>query len=247
MRLELDHSIFRYGSVNQSKGGLLPALRHNKRALPERGHINAAKSHLNYALTAEETPEQANTRANVLFAANDIRPRKNAVVAIEVIFSLPVTRQGQNNSVYFAACSEWVKTAFEGVLLTFDVHLDEAAPHAHALILPVVGGKLEGRRIAGSLKAVHARQRSFYECVGKKHGLGQKVKLTQAEKKRLSDAVLAALKDDPMTRSAVWDDLKDLVRHAPERFAARLGITLQKVRNTSKTMASTMTRPVKTL
>jgi len=33
------------------------------------------------------------------------------------------------------------------VLLSFDVYLDESAPHVHALILPLLNGKMNGNEI----------------------------------------------------------------------------------------------------
>jgi len=37
-----------------------------------------------------------------------------------------------------------VKLNFAGELLSFDIHKDEAAPHAHAVILPLIDGKMQG-------------------------------------------------------------------------------------------------------
>ena len=83
-----DSGFFRMGSVSMARGGLLPALRHNKRELPERGHIDPSRSSLNYALTPQNDAQAIYRRVNVVLAENDIKPRKNAVIAIEVIFSL---------------------------------------------------------------------------------------------------------------------------------------------------------------
>jgi len=45
-----------------------------------------------------------------------------------------------------------------GVLLSFDVYLDESAPHVHALILPLVNDKVNGNEIMDGKGNTSSRQ-----------------------------------------------------------------------------------------
>ena len=163
--MAVDSGFFRLGSVSMARGGLLPALRHNKRDLPERGHIDPTRSHLNYALTPIETAQTIDKHARKRLIDLDITPRKNAVLAIEAIFSLPASWHSRNNQSFFVACFEWIAGAIQGELLSFDVHLDESAPHAHALILPLIDGKLKGSEILGGKGNIYRLQRAFANTV----------------------------------------------------------------------------------
>ncbi|SFN15683.1 plasmid recombination protein [Nitrosomonas communis] len=119
----------------------------------ERGagaHIDAFRTPFNYSLTTPDTAEQIDRHAKVLLVQAGIdKPRINQVMALEIIFSLPVDRHEQDTRPFFKDCLEWVKQHIPGVLLSFDVHLDESAPHAHALILPLVKSKMQGNQIMG--------------------------------------------------------------------------------------------------
>ena len=122
----------------QGKGKLLAALRHNKRAIQaERGadsHIDSSRIHLNYCLLGDEAPEVISKAADALLEKATGK-RKDNVQAIECLFSLPLSAS-KDTGAFFKACANWVEGHFGGMLMSFDVHLDETYPHAHALILP---------------------------------------------------------------------------------------------------------------
>ena len=105
---------------------------------------------LNYALTEPDSAEAIDRHAKVLMVQSGIdQPRVNQVMAVEIIFSLPIDRHQQDTRPFFKDCFEWVKQHISGVLLSFDVHLDESAPHAHALILPLVDKQNTGQQDYG--------------------------------------------------------------------------------------------------
>ncbi len=129
-------------------------MKHNKRTLQaERGagaNIDPLRTSLNYALTRAYTAEQIDRYPKVLMVKAGIdKPRKNGVMALEVIFSLPIDRHQKDTRLFFKDCLQWVKKNIPGELLSFDVHLDESAPHAHTLILPLVNNKMKGNEIMG--------------------------------------------------------------------------------------------------
>ena len=247
--MAVDSGFFRLGSVSMARGGLLPALRHNKRDLPERGHIDPTRSHLNYALTPIETAQTIDKHARKRLIDLDITPRKNAVLAIEAIFSLPASWHSRNNQSFFVACFEWITEAIQGELLSFDVHLDESAPHAHALILPLLDGKLQGRNIMGSKANIYKLQNAFMQEVGSKYGLKSNKRLTATTKAQLYSDITHALEQarEPIMQSKLWDVVRDDIRRNPLPYAQLLGIAtpIHATNGKAKTFVEIMTKPVK--
>jgi hypothetical protein len=247
-----DSGFFRIGSVNNAGGGLLPALRHNKRDLPEKTHIDPNRSPLNYCLHHvgdENTPQAINREVNVILARHDIKPRKNACMAIECVFSLPANRHHQNTRPFFEACLEWVKTALTGIVLSFDIHLDEGAPHAHALILPLLDGKLQGHIIRGGRGNINKLQNAFMQELGSKHGLKSNKRLTATAKAQLYTDIIKALEQarEPIMQSILWDVVRDDIRRNPLPYAQLLDIAASASKNTGKpkTFVQIMTKPCK--
>lgn len=243
-----DSGYFRVKSISANRGGLLAALMHNKRQLPERAHIATERTHLNYSLTTAQSAQQTDKEVKKRLIDLDITPRKNAVIAIEAVFSLPTTWHSRNNQSFFVACFEWIKGAIEGELLSFDIHLDEAAPHAHALILPIKDGRLQGRAIMGGKGNIYRLHNDFAKQVGIQHGLKQAKRLTATAKAQLYQTVLSELEQrkDPIVQSSLFDVVRDAIRHDPLRYAEALGVAQAKPTKTKqKGFVEIMTKPVK--
>ncbi len=226
--------LFRMGKVN-GKNGILYALRHNKRALQaERGagaNIHACRTPLNYSLTFSDTAEQIDRRAKVLLVEAGIdKLRTNQVMAIEVIFSLPIDRHQQDTRPFFKHCFEWVQKQVAGVLISFDVHLDESAPHAHALMLPLVNGKMQGNKIMGGIGNLNRLRNLFYAEVAQNYGLSRNEikQISGNDKIMLERKVLSQLVNDPVMRSAIWPCVRDAVHLDPLPYAQLLGIEFKR-------------------
>ena len=223
--------LFRLGKL-KGKNIVLVALKHNKRTLQnERGaelNIDATRTYLNYALHGLDTPENIAIHANVQIAKAGITSlRKDAVMGIEVIFSLPIDRHQQDTKPFFKDCYEWVKKTFAGELLSFDVHLDEAAPHAHAIILPLVDDKMRGRDMVGDKGNLMRLINLFHAEVAKLYGLSRsdKKRLSKADKGTLENEVLKRLKGDSVMNSCVWAVVRDAIKQDPMPFAQILSIS----------------------
>ena len=231
-----DSGYFRVKSLNMTKGGLLPALRHNKRELPERGHIDPSRTHQNYSLTPKQTAQDIDKDMKKRLIDLDIEPRKNAVIAIEAVFSLPASWHSRNNQSFFVACLAWITGAIQGELLSFDVHLDESAPHAHALILPLIDGKLKGSEIMGGKGNIYRLQRAFAESLGVAHGLPLNKRLRHNERNTLARDVLAQMdaQHDPAMQSPAWTIIQDTIKRNPQPFADILGVVQTKQARTKK-------------
>lgn len=223
--------IFRLAAM-KGKSVILDALKHNKRTLQaERGagaNIDASKSHLNYSLTGTDTPEKIATHAKVQMVKAGIdKPRSNQVMGVEVLFSLPIDRHSHDTRQFFQDCFDWVKLSFEGELLSFDIHLDESAPHAHAVILPLVDGKMQGSKMIGNKGNLMRLINKFHTEVARHHGLSRNKskQLSPKDKYSLSKLILIKLKTDPVMKSSIYPCVRDLIVKDPLPFAQTLSIT----------------------
>lgn len=211
-------------------GKILKAAKHNKREiqaeLGSNGNIDATRSILNYSLAGAENARGIADRAKYLIAdAGYQKLRKDAVVGIEIIFSLPPARHNFDNNPFFTDCLHWTKKHFGGVVLSYDVHLDEAMPHAHALILPLLNNRMQGSDMVGNKSRLIALQDSFYEHVGRLYGFEKaNRKLSGNQKMRIEQDVLNYLRSDSVMSSVVWPRVRDDIQNNPEVYRTLLGI-----------------------
>lgn len=229
--------LFRLGTVknvynNQGKltqHGLLALLKHHKRTEAPKENVDASKSKFNYSLTAPATPESITAHANEeMFKAGIVTPRKNGVIAVEVLFSLPIDQHNQDTRPFFNDCYEWVKLNFAGELLSFDVHLDESAPHAHALILPLVNGKMQGNAMMGNKGNLKRLDNLFFNQVAVRHGLSKPdyKQLNAKDKQTLAREVSKRLNGDSVKKSAIWAWVRDAILADPLPLAEMLGVEI---------------------
>lgn len=239
--------IIRLGKI-KGENGVLVALKHNKRTLQnERGiskNINAARTSLNYSLASDDSPEVIARHAKVeMLKAGIEKPRKDQVRAVEIVFSLPIDRHSQNTRPFFIACYGWVKENFAGELLSFDVHLDESAPHAHAVILPLIDGKMQGRDMVGNKGNLMRLINKFHTDVARHFGLSRsdKRRLSSMDKATLERLVLTRLKDDPIMQSSVLPCVRDAIHNDPLPFAQALSVEMKPPTPKSKSFVAIMT------
>jgi hypothetical protein len=241
--------LLRLGTI-KGKNGVLNALKHNKRTLQaERGagaNIDSSRTTLNYSLTEPGGAETIDRHAKVLMVQAGIdQPRVNQVMAVEIILSLPIDRHQQDTRPFFKDCFEWVERHIPGVLLSFDVHLDESAPHAHALTLPLVDNKMQGNKIMGGKGDLKRLNNLFHAEVARHYGLSRNEtkRLTSKAKESLEKQVLSRLVTDSVMKSAIWPCVRDAVRHDPLPYAQLLGIECkrQPARYTGRSFVQIMT------
>jgi hypothetical protein len=149
-------------------------------------------------------------RAKALMAdAGITRLRSNAVLALELVFTLPA-----NTTIdvgrYFEDATCWAEQYYQVPVLSSVIHLDEAAPHCHVLLLPLLAGHMVGSDLHGGRTKLMAMQTAFHEQVRARYGMARTarpkrhsaaVRAEAMERARecleansgLSDAVLAAL------------------------------------------------------
>ena len=209
------------------------AARHNKRTIQaELGAskpIDPQRSHLNVRLIGPSTPDEVAALARAkLVQAGITKPRKNAVLGIELLFSLPTNHQCDLTQ-YFTACAEWAGTEFGGAnnIVSLDIHRDEAQDHAHVLLVPLIGGRLRGSDAVGNARKLSALQTKFFQEVASHFGFTKpRKKLNGKFKAQAIKQVLDKLRNDPAGKSAAWSVIRDHVERDPAPYAIALGILI---------------------
>ncbi|MDO9366109.1 MAG: plasmid recombination protein [Methylotenera sp.] len=224
--------LLRLGTI-KSKNGVLVAMKHNKRTLQsERGvgaNIDATRTSLNYSIASDNSPEAIALQAKMqMLKAGIETPRKNGVMAIEIVISLPIDRHRQDTKPFFTDCYGWVIQTFECEMLSFDVHLDESAPHCHAVILPLIDGKMQGRKLMGDKGNLMRLINKFHAEVARHYGLSRsdRARLNNADKQTLEKQVLTRLKNDAAMQSSVWACFRDAIHNDPLPYAQMLSIQM---------------------
>lgn len=214
---------------------LLQAARHNLREAQQeqgaRSHIDPGRAHLNWVITGPPTAlEVANLARERMQAAgvNVDRLRKDHVQAIELLFSLHA-QSSLDEAAYFQACHDWAVRRFgPGNMLSAVVHHDEPAPHCHVLLLPLANGQMAAKTLKDK-RALSSLRDSFYAEVASQFGLshGQK-RMSPLERRMAADAILARLHagNDPCTRSALWQAIRDSIESRPEPYVTALGLSI---------------------
>lgn len=239
-------ALFRFKSIT-GENGVFVAMKHNKRELQaERGsgaNIDATRTHLNYSLLDPKTPKEIALHVKVrMLNAGIERTRSNAVRAIEFIFSLPISWHCKDTSQYFKDCFEWLARTFGLEIFAYDVHLDESAPHAHALVLPIMDGRLQGSVVMGNRSNVKLLQNDFHAQVASKYGLIKSFpkKLSLTDKKLLERQVLVSLKTDPVMQSVIWPVIRDSIAQSPIGYAEMLDIKTPMPRGNGRSFVDIM-------
>jgi hypothetical protein len=210
------------------------AARHNKREIQAElgatGSIDPTRSHLNCTLAGHAGAGDVGQLAKDLMTEAGVpRPRKDAVMALEIVFSLPLGH-AIDELAYFADCAAWAGRYFGGAVLSADVHQDEAAPHCHVLLLPLVDGRMVGSDMVGGKQRLMALQKQFHLDVAARYGLSKApARLSGQSKQGASKAVLQRLREtgDKVMQSKLWATLREVIERDPGPFLLALGIELQ--------------------
>ncbi len=214
------------------------ALKHNAREidyeLSAHAHINKAKRHLNYSLIPFSSNDELVKSVNEARLAYEKTVGKSmrcdAVVAIEILFSVSQRKTDINLRQYFEECLRWASAEFAPAsAMTADVHLDEANPHMHCIFLCVTNTKLVASGVAGYKAKYRKRFESFYKQVAQKYGFEMPAPtLNRTSRIQLARVVIDHFDqaNNPITQSDLYLPVCDAVRHNPAPFALALGIPI---------------------
>lgn len=230
-------------------GGIwLAAARHNKRAIQAElgagSHITSTRSRLNITLIGPQTPEEVARLAKDRISLTGARKiRKNAVLGVELVFSLPKNHH-LDVVEYFMACAQWAGQQFGGMdnIISADIHRDEAQDHAHVLLVPLIEGRLKGSDALGNKRTYAERQASFFTDVAAGFGFSKpKGKLSGHAKAQTVKQVKDALRNDSAAKSAAWAVICDSVERDPLPYALALGIEVEHKTKPMKTSTQILT------
>lgn len=208
------------------------ASRHNLREMyrnkcPPKS-IDPTRSHLNIILKGASIAKDVDMHANqVMQNAGINKIRVNAVRGIEVVFSLPNNTK-INLKDYFSSCLEWAESYFSGQenVVSAVIHLDQANPHCHLLILPIKNNRLQGSDMFGKRRNLIAMHRDFEKRVSSKYQLKTATnQATVAEKRELAIRVHGLLKkrNGMVLSSPIWGVIKMDIERNPALYVAALG------------------------
>ena len=134
---------------------------HNSRSMSV---FNADPNSKHYLLAGSRKPLEAFDR---LMAIHSIEPRKNAVLATELVVSfspemigkIPIKKWAEKNLA-------WVKNEFrDDAILSAELHMDESTPHIHFLVAPIIKKQVRGKL------AVRLSAKDYFDGREKMQGL----------------------------------------------------------------------------
>lgn len=245
-------SLYLCHSRIQSKQRLRAALKHNRRELNMRGpshaNIDQTKSDQNFSVFQGEPTAKAIDDLYVALEQYEVNKkkavRKDAILAIEIVFSIPASRTDIDIQQYFAEAFDWACKSYTPLRpLSAEVHLDEAHPHLHVIFSCIEPDRLLGSRLYASPNENRKREKDFEVRVGLKYNIRLRQKLRKAEKSVVVQDVMAALTDkcDPILQSQLLPLMRTFVEQDPWLFAEILGVEVKVSPPAERTFTQIMT------
>lgn len=235
---------------------ILVAAKHNHREILAEmgaqagGAIDPRRVGMNYVLRGLGTATGVAEMAQALLDNAGVKSlRKDAVRGLEIIFGLPPETTA-NLCDYFTAALAWADGYFGAPVISAVVHLDEAAPHCHALVLPLVKGRMVGSDLMGSRVKLQSMQADFNAKVGALYGLTHQAQPKRAGKALRVEAatsILDAIKANHglLNKPALLQALVDALTENPEPALEALGLAMPTRKTKTKSFVEIMTAPVK--
>lgn len=220
---------------------VLAAARHNLREIQAEaqhgGRIDPDRTCLNTRLAGASfaTGVAALARGLIACASKRKTVRKDAVLCLEFMISLP-SQHTLDEDAFFGAALSWLARRFGGHknVVSAVVHRDEASPHMHVLLVPLIGGCLQGSTAIGGPPQLRAFYEAFDSEVAEPFGLDPAPrKLNAAERERAAGEVFAELhrRKDACLSSQVWPILRAGISKDPLPAALILGIDVQRMKS----------------
>ncbi|WP_184237025.1 plasmid recombination protein [Massilia timonae] len=227
------------------------AAKHNLREIAAEigaaGHIDAARIRLNLVLRGPASADIVARNAKALMAdAGITRPRATAVMALELVFTLPADTH-VDVYAYFEDATRWAEKFYQVPLLSSVLHLDESTPHCHVLLLPLVEGHMVGSDLYGDRAKLKEVQATFHAQVRARYGMTRQIPAKCHSAAVRAKAMQLAYKCLDENSGLADDVLVALLKpHAknPEPLLLALGHSMP-TRAACQSFVAMMTRPTK--
>lgn len=212
--------------------------------------INPARMYLNYQLRGPATADEVAGLALALLDNAGVQTlRRDACMALELVVSLPANT-AIDHRAYFAAAVAWADTHFNVPILSAAVHLDEAAPHCHILLMPLVAGRMQGGALAGGPAKIRAMLADFQQQVAQRFGITHQPRAKRLSKPNRDAAGRMALDElrahpERLSEPAMRDPLIAALGCQAETLLALLGLTMPTTKAKAKSFVDIMTAPCK--
>lgn len=194
-------------------------------------HINNSLTKLNMIIAGPSRAVEVEELAQKLLDDANLKSlRKDAVIALEIVFSLPPTT-AIDIVKYFNDCVAWVQLFYPIPLLSAVIHRDESAPHCHVVMLPLVNGRMNGSRLFGNKFKLNKLQIDFHLNVGQKYGLVKKSKpkrLSIARRRVSAALAIEEIKRNPnsLNNTDLTEALITSISVSPEPVLKALGLPI---------------------
>ncbi|QOL49731.1 plasmid recombination protein [Massilia litorea] len=228
------------------------AARHNLREIAAEWRspatkIDSRRSHLNQVIAGPcEAVEVARLAQRLMREAGIGSLRKDAVLGLEVLVSLPPEMDAELQDAVFSDAVKWTESHFNAPVLSAVTHRDEAAPHCHILVLPLVKGRMIGSELYGNKAKLRGMLADFHDKVGKRYGLMTKATMLDTYRfaNRLAlERTFAALQGHALS-DAVLGVLLEPHLQNPAPLLAVLGLPVPVPYKAPSAFVKTMTRPM---
>lgn len=146
------------------QGAVAPLVAHYERT-PElergfvRGNIDPSRTALNYNLLPHDVRGEVAGGIEQHERTASKAIRKDANVLFDWVVTMPKDCPPERGREFFEAVAAFMRERYgDGNVLGCYVHMDEATPHAHVPVMPMIGGKMQASKLVNraDLKTFHA-------------------------------------------------------------------------------------------
>lgn len=209
---------------------LRDALKHNLRlialetSLPS--HISPSRSHLNTVLIGGEDPvKMTRETVNQVKQSTGKNLRSNGVFALEVIFTLQVNSSVQVDA-FFKESLQWLRDYWNCPIIHAAIHMDEANPHMHVIVLPLRQRRMIGASLVGFKSNLATLKKDHHQEVGCRFGLGHVPSVPRFKRYAAAKSIIACLIDHPdwIGHPSIQAALVGAIAAKPAELLSVLGI-----------------------
>lgn len=224
--------------LNGNRHTLSLAQAHNTRQIPTEfkafNHIDPNNIHLNVELISlgnqslEEKIARLIREAGINLQCGRYK-RSNKGLAIEWLFTVTPGFQCDYRALYTKSLNWLVETFPDCPMAHAIIHLDEADPHMHVIMVPIEGKRLPASKILGFKGISRARLNDLYEKVAKDFGLSHPTRLSGAIKRQAAEMTIKVCEkfDYRKILGRLWQPLTMAIQSRPEPFMEALGLTIK--------------------